>query len=125
MKVMTCAVVLAMAMASAAYAADQGAMKSTPDSAQTMQQPRSAVPAKKHAATMNTRSQNDAENKATAQLNEQQVARNGSMPATPGASQPGLTPQNAQNPNNCSPGMRDCAPSADGPAQSPGAGMPR
>ena len=123
MNVMTCAVALAIAMAGAAYAADQGAMKPTPGSAQTMQQ-KSAIPVQKRAAAVtNRRSQDAAENKVTARLNEQQLAGNGPM-TTPG-SQQGMNPQNAQNPNNCSPGMKDCAPSAGGPAQTPGAGMPR
>jgi hypothetical protein len=119
MKVLTCAVVMALATATAAYAADQGSTsptKITPGSGQTMQQ-KSTAPAKQRAATatkpMGTRSQNQAENKITADLNQQQLTGSGMT----GMSRPGMIPQSAQNPNNCSPGMKDCAPSGDGPAR--------
>jgi hypothetical protein len=127
MKVLTCAVVMALATATAAYAADQGTAsptKSTPGSGQTMQQ-KSTAPAKQRAAAATkptrTHSQNQAEDKITAELNQQQLAGNGMA----GTSRPSMTPQSAQNPNNCSPSMKDCAPSADGPAQSGDAMTPR
>lgn len=130
MKLATYTAVMVLAMATAAFA-DSGSSTPAPSNGPSPQQSAApaAAPATPHHAGMTSamRHQDQVENRITAQLNERQLSpmnagnHSDSMQYSAGPQGTGTL----SNPNNCSPGMKGCAPDAAASPKSNAADAPR